>query len=360
MLNRDRPRRHRWAVWFCAIGLMGVGYGGARGEARVQSEADVGPDASPAIGRIQPREVAAGSEVTLKIAGQNFSRGAYVSFSVPAVRVISTRRISATELEAQVAISKKAQPGKASLYVSNPASSVAEVPFGITDASSPPVAATAEVQPARVAAPEVAAVEPARATRGSQLAVKITGKNFASGAKVAFSNQGIRVLESSTPKPTELVAQIKVAPDAAVGKTSLFVVNPDDTEAEVAFEVADGAAPTRIATSEVSPGAKTADSPLRFEVFNLGEATSILQSPSKAKGTLTVAGGKLKYEENGSELFSAAPGDIKEIDMNTYFGVKTPVFRVSLNSGKTYNLVSVSLQTSDGQSMVDSIRRALR
>ncbi len=138
-------------------------------------------------------------------------------------------------------------------------------------------------------------------------------------------------------------------------------MNPDDSEAEAAFEVAEGGSTTPAASTSVSPGAKgLGPAALRFEVYNLGEARTILQNPGKARGALTMAGGKLKYEESGAEVFSASSGDIQEIDMNSYFGVKTPVFHVILNSGRTFNFVAPSLQTYDSQSMVDSLRRALR
>src|SRR2546422_6713102 len=39
--------------------------------------------------------------------------------------------------------------------------------------------------------------------------LKIKGKNFAPGAKVSFSNPGIRVLETTVQKSTELAARIQ-------------------------------------------------------------------------------------------------------------------------------------------------------
>jgi hypothetical protein len=227
----------------------------------------------------------------------------------------------------------------------------------MTAASSLAAPSGTEVEPSAPGTPEVASVAPPRAVRASELKLKVTGKNFASGVKVAFSNPGIRVLETRAAKRTELVARIRIAPDAPTGTSNLFVVNPDDSEAEVAFEVVDGQA----APSADGHGARSAGAAAqRFEVYSLGDATTILQTPGKAKGVLIVGGGKLKYEEGGKEVFSASPGDIQEIDINSYFGVKTPVFHIILNSGKILNFVTPSLQMSDSQSLVDSLRRALR
>jgi predicted RNA-binding protein YlxR (DUF448 family) len=96
-----------------------------------QAEIDVAPEATPEIRQVKPNQATAGEEVTVVIDGQNFSRGAYVSSSTPAVHVISTRRADATKLETKLAVSKKAPSGTISLYVSNPASAVAEAPFTI-------------------------------------------------------------------------------------------------------------------------------------------------------------------------------------------------------------------------------------
>lgn len=360
-----RPSRHRVLAYLCPtlLALFIAGGFGLLHATMGQGEIEVSPEATPEVRQVAPSDATAGVDVTIKIEGRNFSPGAYVSFSGPTVRVVSTRRVSATQLEAQVSIAPKAQPGKVSLYVSNPAGSVAEVPFEIRAAVSPPglVPATTEVPPPPAGAPQVTVVDPARVSIGARATVKITGKNFAHGVKVSFSNPCIRVLELNAPTATELVARIEVTPDAPTGTTGLFVVNPDDSEVEVAFEVVAGGTPTPPAPTAISPGAATGGSTVvRFEVFNLGEAATLLQNPGKAKGTLTLAGGKLKYEEGGAEVFSASAKDVKEVDINSYFGVKTPVFHVILNSAKTFNFAPASLQPADTQSIVDTLRRALR
>ncbi len=330
-----------------------------------QGEVDVSPDATPEIRQVKPNRAAAGDEVTLAIEGRNFSPGVYISFSNPAVHAVSMRRISASQLEARVAIGRKAPFTTISLYVSNPASSVAEAPFTIVNASAPPSGPgtpstrTTEIQPSQAGTPEVVAVDPSRAVRGSQVSVKVTGRNFSKGVRVSFSNPGIRVLETSSSQSTELAARIQVANDAPAGKASLFVVNPDDREAEVAFEVVE-ANPVTTTTTK-TPTAETGGSASqRFEVINLGEGVSILQNPNKTKGTLTLAGGRLKYEEGGKEVFTAVAGEIKEIEANVFLGVNTGTFHVILNSGKTFNFVAASLRPADSQSIVGSLRSALK
>jgi predicted RNA-binding protein YlxR (DUF448 family) len=367
--NRCTPGWREIGLFAALAALGGMAFPGSLPAAAAQGEIDVSPEATPEIRQVKPSQAAVGEEVSVVIEGQNFSRGAYVSFSTPTVHAVTTRRASATKLEAKVAVGKKAQPGTVSLYVSNPASAVAEVPFTIAGEAAP--APAAETQPSEQGAPEVAAVEPARAARGSEVSLKVSGKNFVAGAKVAFANPGIRVLETQVAKASELTTRIQIAPDAPTGTSGLFVVNPDDREAEAPFEVAEAGAPVapvplgaaagRVATpaSAAAPPSERAEG-LRFDVISLGDVTSILQTRNLPRGTLTVADGKLKCEEAGKEVFNLPLGEIKEIDITTFVGVNTGTFHIILDSGKTYNFAAASLRPADNQAIVDSLRRALK
>jgi len=130
-------------------------------------------------------------------------------------------------------------------------------------------------------------------------------------------------------------------------------VNPDDSEAEASFEVTGE-------TSKTATGAAPAGSTgERFEVYNLGEVTSIFQTRGKTKGTLIVAGQKLIYEEAGKKVFSTSLSDIKEVGANVIFGLKTGTFYIKLTSGENYNFVAGSLRLADSQSIIDSLRKAI-
>lgn len=215
---------------------------------------------------------------------------------------------------------------------------------------------------------------PSRATRGSQLTLQITGKNFDPGARVSFSNAGIRVLETRSSKSKRLTVTIQVSADAPLGTTGLFVVNADDSETEVPFEVVEGAAEETGGTASKSSGSAGGESKApsvpssaksagavsqNFEVYNLGEVAKILQEQLKTKGTLVVAGRSITYEESGHKVFSATPSDIKEIGPNSILGFNTGTFHIILNSGKTYNFIAATLRPADGQAIVEALRRAL-
>ena len=368
---QTRRTFRRDLILAAAIVLLWAGAGGGLAVVALPLE-EIPPDATPLIQQVNPSQAAPGDEVTIVVEGQNFSSGAYVSFTNPSIHVVSTRRVSGTELEVKLAISPKAQPGAFSLYVSNPASSAAEAAFTVEAAAVPapatpatpptpaappspaaPPTPAAEVHPSESTTPEVTSVDPPRAAPRTKTNLKITGKNFAQGAKVSFSNSGIRVLETTASETTELTVRIQIAADAPTGKTSLFVVNPDDSEAEAPFEVAGGT--TKAAA--VSEPASSAGQ--RFDVYNLGDVASLLQSNNKTKGTLIVTAQKLSYEESGQEVFSTPLSDIKEVDANLILGLNTGTFHINLTSGKTYNFIAGSLRPADSQFIVDSLRKTI-
>jgi hypothetical protein len=318
-------------LWIAAISS-------ARTESRfdAQAESDVSPDAVPQVQRVNPDQAAVGDEVTVTINGQKFSSAAYVSFSDPSIRVVASARPPA--------------PAVAPTMPAKPAS---------------------EVQPADASAPVVSQVDPSSAKLGGAATLKITGKNFATKARVSFSNPDIKVKEAHLATATEMTVSIQIAPDAKTGVTSLFVVNPDDQEVEANFSVTDGSSTTETIPTTGGTETETAKVPgtakgtasdaksaeQHFSVYNLGEGASILH---RTKGNLVIGGGKLKYEEKSEEVFSTPLAEIKEVEENTVLGVKTGTFHVILTGGKTYNFIASSLRPADTQAMVSALQGKLK
>jgi hypothetical protein len=341
-----------------------------------QTTMDVRPDLTPRIITVMPNQAVAGSELRITISGENFARGAYVSFSAPVIRVKSTQWISSNQLDVDLVVNSAAQPGAVKLYVSNPASSAAEAAFSVVPVTTPstsPTPATAstttagESQPSASKLPEVKSVEPAQVSAGSEIDLKVKGKNFLQGAKVAFSNPGILVTETQTVKSSELKAHLKVAADAQAGPTSLFVINPDDSETEAAFEVVNTAATTSTSPSAApAEPSKTSSQPnatggeQQFEVYDLGEVANIMQVLNMPKGTLMAGSGKLSYNENGKEVFAVKRGEIKEVGPTLIAGFNTGIFHIILDSGKTYHFAPTSLRPADSASIINALRSALR
>jgi hypothetical protein len=313
-------------------------------------------EVSPKISSLQPPQASPGSRITVKITGENFLNGAYVSCSDPAVHVLATRRTSEAELDVDIAVGQMAKSQTVVLYVSNPSGASAQAPFAIASGAGD---AQQETQSSPSTSPVVTKVDPAQAAPGSNLTLKVTGKNFKQGAKVAFSNPGIRVLGIDFKKSTQLVAQIEVAPNAPSGKTSLFVINPDDSEVEAGFEIG-GVNATQSGTEPEKVSSQASTPAQQWSVYNLGDATSILQNPSKAKGQLEVKGDKLEYDQDGKAVFTVKLREVQEVAPNVFFGLSTGTFHIILNSGKTYNFVSSSLAPADTNSIIESLHAALK
>jgi quinohemoprotein amine dehydrogenase alpha subunit-like protein len=333
----------------------------------LQAATDVPPDATPQISKIAPDHAAPGDQVSVVVTGSNFSAGVYVSASNPFVHVVSSERVSTTELHAQLAVGAKAEAGKVTLYVSNPASVVAQAQFTIAAAPPPAPSLPSPVVTPAPGAPVVVKVSPASLGQGSQTTVKVTGKNFAPGVKVSFANPGIQVISIALPKNGDLEVGIQVAVDAPTGATSLFVFNPDDSEAEAAFEVTTASPTTTTTTTTTTTPKKTTPQTVgttageqTFEVYNLGDAVSILQNAGNSKGKLIVGGGKLRYEEAGQVVFSASAKEVREVGVNTFYGLSTRTFHIILTSGKRYNFAGGDLKQDESQTMVDSIQAALK
>jgi len=390
-----------------------------------QATPDIAPDATPQIQQIDPGQAVPGAHLTVIIQGNNFAAGAVASSASTAIHVDSSKRVSATRLELQLSVSESAQPGTATLLVSNPASSAAESAFSIVAAqaapapaapaqnsepgkpanptpspapvapatqqtpaapssappapegnpatpqapaarpttpdapSTPPTPETppAPVAPAETPAPEVTTVNPPKVGQGFDIDLKLTGKNFVQGTKVSFANQGIRVMGITSSSSTEISVHIKVAGDATPGKTSLFVINPDDNEAEAPIEVALKGTFTPTPSAPPSPGSPPGADPSytqRFDAFHLGNPTEIFHVHGKVKGSLVISSGTVKYEEDKKTLINISLSEIQEVKTSGIGGVN-----IKLNSGRTHHFAAASLKGSDARTIVEAIQKAM-
>jgi hypothetical protein len=204
----------------------------------------------------------------------------------------------------------------------------------------------------------VATIKPTQVGPGDDIDLKITGANFVQGAKVSFSNPGVRVLRITSPSSTELNVHIKVTFDATPSAASLFVVNPDDNnEVEAPFEVtAKVAAKPTARVSPASPPTPDSSDTRRYDAFHLGSPTEVFQTHGKVKGALVVSAGTIQYQEDGKILINISMSDIREIKVSS---IATATFHITLNSGKTYHFAPGSLRPSDARHLVDSLSAAM-
>ena len=242
---------------------------------------------------------------------------------------------------------------------------------GALAAARPQSLKTSEVRTSENDAPEVDSLKPEKITPGSITTVQVSGRNFSARARVCFSNPGILVTGTDFNNSGKLTAHIQVAQDASTGATSLFVVNPDESEAEVPFEVDQGSAvvtesaqtsqsagtPATTSSSKQSPSTAAAQT---FQVIDLGEAIGAFKTQSLPKGTLSLGGGNLSLQEGGNNVFNVSVNQVKEVAPNTLFGISTGTFHIILSSGKMYNFIAGSLSPQDTQSMMTSLQKAVQ
>ncbi len=342
------------------------------------SAPQTGP-AAPTISNVDPKDAQTGQKVTITIHGQNFVPGAYVTFSNPAVHAISTHRNGHAKITVEVQVAPEAAPGPVTLYVTNPSgSSSGSFPLTVTSAAvssgnraAPHSGADTAAAASPSGAPIVTSVAPPSAGPGSNITLIVKGRNFARGARVAFSNPKITVSGTTVKSASELTAQVQIATDAATGSTGLFVVNPDQSEVEGNFQVGGAAINTAAsapaspnstaATSKTkTPAAKTGGKAVSVNVFNLGDVIQVLKTKSKVQGTLTVDNGTLTYIENGVKVFSVPATAVQEIAPNVFFGLNTGTFHIFLSSGKHYNFAAASLNPTDTQKIEGQLQQALK
>ena len=200
-------------------------------------------------------------------------------------------------------------------------------------------------------------VTPSRLGQGFDIDCRVSGKNFVHGTKVSFANSGIRVVGISSNSTTQITVHIKVASDAPVGKTSLYVINPDDNEVEFPIEVALKGTLSPTPSVPASPGAATTDDPTliqRFDAFHYGSPTEMFHTHGKVKGSLVIAGGTVKYQEDKQTLINISLSEIQEVKTAGIGGVN-----IKLNSGKTHHFAAASLKGSDARTIVDAIQKAM-
>jgi hypothetical protein len=222
---------------------------------------------------------------------------------------------------------------------------------------STPPAPVAPPTPEAPAGPVVTAVAPTSVGQGFDVDLKITGSNFSSGTKVSFSNQGIKNLGMASTSSTQITVHIKVLGDATPGKTSLFVINPDDSEVEFPFEVSPKGTFQPTPSAPPTPGAPPAADPTytqRFDAFHLGNPTEIIHVHGKVKGSLIIAGGAVKYQEDGKTLVNVSLSEIQEVKTAGIGG-----FNIKLNSGKTIHFAAASLKSSDARTIVEAIQKSM-
>jgi len=110
------------------------------------------------------------------------------------------------------------------------------------------------------------------------VAVTLTGTNFVSAAGITTANSGITIGSIVVVSPTQIDATLTIAPDAALGETSITVSTPGGVSASLSFIVD----PAVVFTITGIPGTISSGQQIPFTI-DIEQA-----SPVDVSGTLTI------------------------------------------------------------------------
>jgi IPT/TIG domain len=236
---------------------------------------------TPSIALFTPSNGAVGSTVTLTGAGFTGTTG--VTFNGTPATAFSV------DLDLQITATVPAGATTGKIAVTNPAGTATS----LTDYTvNPP--------------PFLSLADPAAATQGQTLAVVLNGQNFVNGAQCGFG-AGITVNSCTFNGATQLIANLTIAGNAAVGNRDVTVTNPDAQISTLlsGFSVSQAAAPTVALVNKTSAALAT------------GSSSSSISAPA----TNHLAGNLLVVIcRNGGSL-SVTQNPPTDTAGNTYFGL---------------------------------------
>jgi uncharacterized protein (TIGR03437 family) len=246
---------------------------------------------APTISNVAPSTASAGGPAfTLTITGSNFVASSNVLWNGAG---LPTTFVSSTQLTAQVAASRIATPGSASVSVSNPTGANNAAPFTFTILTP--------------AAPSVASLSPVSVVAGSPaFTVTVNGSGFVSGATVQWNASP---LTTAVVSSTQLTAQVPASYIAAAGSASVTVLNPGSAASNALnFSIS------------VAPG----NLPVVQSVLNAASYTHAL-----APGTLAVILGTQLAVSTASAQADPLPLTLAEVRSVTVGNLQAPLSSVS-------------------------------
>jgi hypothetical protein len=182
---------------------------------------------TPAVGLVNPSKLPKGTTLDVELTGSNtnFRTGSVLSVAGSGVSVVSTTVASPTKLFARLATAGGAALGFRDVAVTT------DLGGGITETAKGIGAVDVVAAPTD---PTILGVIPSSATVGETVDVTIAGglTHFANGTSAAAFGPGVTVNKLSVTSPTSAVANLTIAPNAAVGFRSVKVT----TGSEIADE----------------------------------------------------------------------------------------------------------------------------
>jgi hypothetical protein len=164
--------------------------------------------ATPTLTTIAPNSAAQGTSANVTLTGTNFVSGATVAVSGVGVGVTGVTVASSTRITATLTIVASATVGVRNVSVSS------------TGGTSNPATFTVN---AATPVPALTSVSPSGGAQGSAVNVTLTGTNFAAGATVGGSGNGLTVSNVVVASATQIKATFTLTSTATTGGHNIFV-----------------------------------------------------------------------------------------------------------------------------------------
>ncbi|HKH97908.1 MAG TPA: IPT/TIG domain-containing protein, partial [Candidatus Sulfotelmatobacter sp.] len=299
----------------------------------------VGP---PTLSGFSPTQGAAGSTVTITFTGTNFvARGARLILTPnQGVTIGNALVASSGQISVMVQIDASAQPGNRQVLLMDADHSlISPTPFVITAGQQP-------CSPNALAAvgcgPALRGFTPLQGTQGSTVTLTFTGANFVAPASLQFTpSAGLTVQSATVTSPTQIQAQISIAPNAALGargvvlttgKTRLPASNTFTVVSSTKVELPPMQI-LRVVPNQIAAGSQNVDLTLQGTNFVPG-----------IQVTFTVGAGV------PAAVFAAGPA--RYIN-STEIHVMVNALPSALPGGRDVNLQAPNLQTMVGKGMLN-------
>jgi hypothetical protein len=270
--------------------------------------------APPSLISFNPTQAAAGSTVTITFTGVNFVPRALHLMFTPSqgITVSNLRVVSPSQISAQLQIDPSAQPGSRQVILVDADHNLrAPTSFTITAAAAAPncppgAAACGATQPS---GPTLREFTPLQGTQGTNVALTITGANFAAPAAIQFTpNSGITVQSTTVTNSNQIQAQLSIAPNASLGARGVtLTVGKTRLPASNTFTVVSAAslahiAPMqilRVVPNQVSAGSQNVD--LTLQGTNFVPGTQVTFTVGAGVPAAVFANGPARYV-NSTEI----------------------------------------------------------
>jgi len=182
----------------------------------------------PTLIGITPNSGVQGTTVAVTLTGTNFTPGSNVTISGTGITQFGAT-FSATSITTNFVIATGATVSNRTVMVATAGGTTATVNFMVT--AKPPT-------------PTLASIAPNRGTRGSTVAVTLTGTNFsAAGLTVNVSGVGVTATNVTFVSATRVTANFVVDPNTTLGGRNVTVTTAGGTTVARTFTVANPPAP---------------------------------------------------------------------------------------------------------------------